>query len=147
MCPLARLQSLGAAAAGQATDSMRMFLMRLEGGKPGLGEAGFSPNVRGTSRIRHDGALLWEKPFVSGEANMNHAIANLEHHHFRNALFRRPGMANVHFFGTGTLSCADGVVTRPGDLFEIEADAFRLGLRNPLARAESGEAAVRVRSL
>ena len=29
-----------AAAAGQATDSMRMFLMGLEGGKPELGEAG-----------------------------------------------------------------------------------------------------------
>lgn len=84
---------------------------------------------------------------MSGEANMSHAIANLEHHHFKNALFRRPGMVHVHFFGTGTLSCADGVVTRPGDQFEIEADAFRLGLRNPLARAESGEAAVRVRSL
>ncbi|WP_295631299.1 AraD1 family protein [Novosphingobium sp.] len=226
-----------AAAAGQATDSMRMFLMGLEGGKPAPGEAGVQPewfykgdgsilvasgsplempafaedggeepeiagiywidahgtplrlgyvlgnefsdhvverqnylwlahsklrqaalgpelrlgelpaDVRGTSRIVRDGAVLWEKPFVSGEANMSHTIANLEHHHFKNALFRRPGMVHVHFFGTATLSCADGVVTRPGDHFEIEADAFRLGLRNPLARAESREAAVRVRSL
>ena len=43
MCPLARLQSLGAAAAGQAIDSMRMFLMGLKGGKPELGEAGVQP--------------------------------------------------------------------------------------------------------
>jgi hypothetical protein len=225
------------AAAGQATDSMRMFLMGLEGGKPVPGQAGVQPewfykgdgsilvatgaplempafaedggeepeiagiywidatgtpcrlgyalgnefsdhvverqnylwlahsklrqaalgpelrlgdlpaDVHGLSRIRRDGAVLWEKPFASGEANMSHTIANLEHHHFKNALFRRPGMVHVHFFGTATLSCADGIVTRPGDQFEIEADAFRLGLRNPLARAESGEAAVRVRSL
>lgn len=36
------------------------------------------------------------------------------------------------------MRCADGVVTRPGDQCEIEADAFWLGLRNPLARAETG---------
>ena len=229
-----------AAAAGQATDSMRMFLMGLDGGKPAPGEAGVQPewfykgdgsilvasgatlempafaedggeepeiagiywidadgapcrlgyalgnefsdhvverqnylwlahsklrqaalgpelrlgelpaDVRGTSRIVRDGTVLWEKPFVSGEANMSHTIANLEHHHFKNALFRRAGMVHVHFFGTATLSCADGVVTRPGDQFEIEADAFRLGLRNPLARAETGAEgyrAVKVRAL
>ena len=98
-------------------------------------------DVRGVSRIRRDGAVLWEKPFLSGETNMSHTIANLEHHHFKNALFRQPGKLHVHFFGTATLSCADGVETRPGDQFEIEADAFRLGLRNRLARAETGNAA------
>jgi hypothetical protein len=229
-----------AAAAGHATDSMRMFLMGLEGGKPAPGEAGVQPewfykgdgsilvpsgaalempafaqdggeepeiagiygidvqgvpcrlgyalgnefsdhvverqnylwlahsklrqaalgpelrlgqlpaDVRGTSRIVRNGAVLWEKPFLSGEANMSHTIANLEHHHFKNMLFRRPGMVHVHFFGTATLSCADGVVTRPGDRFEIEADAFRLGLRNPLTKAEAGPAGaatVKVRAL
>ena len=35
---------------------------------------------------------------------MSHSIANLEHHHFKNALFRRPGDVHVHFFGTATLS-------------------------------------------
>ncbi|MBU6267621.1 MAG: FAH family protein [Sphingomonadales bacterium] len=90
-------------------------------------------DVRGVSRIRRDGAVLWEKPFLSGEANMSHSIANLEHHHFKNALFRRPGDLHVHFFGTATLSCADGIETRPGDVFEVSADAFRLPLANPLA--------------
>ena len=37
-------------------------------------------DIRGTSRIRRDGAVIWEKPFLSGEANMSHTIANLEHH-------------------------------------------------------------------
>ncbi|KQM67977.1 FAH family protein [Sphingomonas sp. Leaf17] len=91
--------------------------------------------VEGTSRILRDGAVLWEKPFLSGEANMSHTLANLEHHHFKYALFRRPGDVHVHFFGTATLSFADGVATREGDVFEITAAPFTLPLRNTLARA------------
>ncbi len=103
-------------------------------------------DVRGTSRILRDGAVLWERPFLSGEDNMSHALANLEHHHFKYPLFRVPGDVHVHFFGTATLSFADGVRTAPGDLFEIEAAPFTLPLRNPLARAED-EGARRVRTL
>lgn len=91
--------------------------------------------VEGTSRIRRAGAVLWEKPFKSGEANMSHSLANLEHHHFKYAGFRRPGDAHVHYFGTATLSFADGVRPEPGDVFEIEAAGFGRPLRNPLARA------------
>jgi hypothetical protein len=224
-----------AAAAGQATDSMRMFLMGLEGGKPASGAIGAQPewfykgdgsilrasgeafampgfaldggeepeiagiyltgadgavfrlgfclgnefsdhvterqnylwlahsklrqaslgcelrlgdlpdNVKGISRIRRDGAVIWEKPFLSGEANMSHSLGNLEHHHFKNALFRQEGMLHVHFFGTGTLSCADGIETREGDVFEIFADAFSLPLANPLIRtADEGLVQVKV---
>jgi hypothetical protein len=101
-------------------------------------------DVRGTSRIRRGGAVLWEKPFLSGEANMSHAFANLEHHHFKYALFRQPGDVHVHFFGTATLSFADAVKPEPGDVFEIEAAAFGLPLRNPLAVApDAGVARVR----
>ena len=89
-------------------------------------------DIRGASRILRDGKPLWEKPFLSGEANMSHAIANLEHHHFKYALFRRPGDVHVHMFGTATLSFADGIRTRDGDVFEIEAPEFGLPLRNPL---------------
>ena len=103
-------------------------------------------DVRGTSRIRRDGAVLWEKPFTTGEANMTHSIANLEHHHFKHARFRRPGDVHVHFFGTATASFADGVSTQPGDVFEIEAEGFNLPLRNPLAR-EDDEGLVRVSAL
>ena len=91
------------------------------------------PDVRGTSRIRRDEQVIWEKPFLSGEANMSHSIANLEHHHFKYPLFRRPGDVHVHFFGTATLSFSDGIQTQPGDVFEIEAAPFALPLRNPLA--------------
>ncbi|OHT21438.1 AraD1 family protein [Edaphosphingomonas haloaromaticamans] len=102
-------------------------------------------NVAGASRILRDGETLWEKPFLSGEANMSHSFANLEAHHFKYDLFRRPGDIHVHFYGTATLSFTDGVRTREGDVFEIAAAPFTLPLRNPLARA--GEATVMVKAL
>jgi hypothetical protein len=101
-------------------------------------------DVRGTSRIVRDGATLWEKPFLSGEANMSHSLANLEHHHFKYPLFRTPGDIHVHFFGTATLSFSDGVRTKTGDVFEIEAAPFTLPLSNRLIRAEPTSVAVRV---
>jgi hypothetical protein len=105
-------------------------------------------HVSGTSRIRRGGQVFWEKPFVSGEANMSHTIANLEHHHFKYGLFRQPGDVHVHMFGTATLSVSDGVRTEAGDIFEIEASPFGLPLTNPLAvETEGAEAAVAVRQL
>jgi hypothetical protein len=102
-------------------------------------------DVRGTSRILRDGDTIWEKPFLSGEANMSHSIANLEHHHFKYDLFRRAGDVHVHFFGTATLSFSDGVTTQEGDVFEIEAAPFRLPVRNPIAVAQDeGMATVKV---
>ena len=100
--------------------------------------------VEGNSRILRDGAVIWEKPFLSGEAHMSHSIANLEHHHFKYPQHRRPGDIHVHFYGTATLSFADGVETRPGDVFEISAPGFGRPLRNPLKRAaDTGLAVVR----
>ncbi|MBY8827977.1 AraD1 family protein [Hephaestia mangrovi] len=100
-------------------------------------------DIRGTSRIRRDGAVLWEKPFLTGEDNMSHTLANLEAHHFKYPGFRRPGDVHVHFFGTATLSCADQIETQVGDQFEIEAAPFALPLRNPLAEAAPESIAVR----
>lgn len=106
-------------------------------------------DIRGRSRILRGSEVLWERPFLSGEANMSHAIANLEHHHFKYDLFRQPGDVHVHMFGTATLSFADGIRVEPGDVFEIEAPEFGLPLRNALAVAASGsgESLYRVRVL
>ena len=220
--------------AAQQTDSMRMFLMGVEGGKPGAGETGAQPewfykgngtmlaapgaplrspafaldageepeiagiylidgagnpvrlgfaignefsdhvtergnylwlahsklraaalgpelllgelpeDIRGTSRIVRDGETLWERPFITGEANMSHTIANLEQHHFKYALFRQPGDVHVHFFGTATLSFSEGIRTEPGDVFEIEAAPFRLPARNPIVIDPARDVCVRM---
>jgi len=91
------------------------------------------PNhIEGMSRILRDGQVLWEKPFLSGEDNMSHTIANLEYHHFKYGLFCQPGDVHVHCFGTATLSFADGISTRESDVFEIEESQFGLPLRNPI---------------
>jgi len=95
-------------------------------------------HIEGTSRIRRGGQVIWEKAFLSGEDNMSHTIANLEYHHFKYDLFRQPGDLHVHMFGTATLSFADGIRTEDGDVFEVEAAAFGLPLKNPLARAAAG---------
>ncbi len=101
-------------------------------------------DVQGTSRILRGGKAIWEKPFLSGEVNMSHSIANLEHHHFKYDLFRQPGDVHVHFFGTATLSFADGIRSEQGDIWQISAPDFGLALENPLDQrpAETGPVAV-----
>lgn len=106
---------------------------------------GAVPNsIEGKSRIVRDGATIWEKAFLTGEMNMSHSIANLEYHHFKYPLFRRPGDIHIHFFGTATLSFSDGIRTQDCDTFEIEAPPFRLPLRNRLVRAEKETVEVRI---
>jgi hypothetical protein len=100
-------------------------------------------DVQGMSRIIRSKATLWEKPFISGEQNMSHSIANLEAHHFKYDLFRRPGDVHVHFFGTATLSFSDQIKTEKGDVFEIEAEPFGLPLRNRLTIAKAKRAKVK----
>jgi hypothetical protein len=100
-------------------------------------------DIRGTSRILRNGKPLWEKPFLTGEDNMSHHIANLEAHHFKYAGLRRPGDIHVHFFGTATLSFSDGVRTEAGDVFEITADPFVLPLSNRLEIAPAETVTVR----
>jgi hypothetical protein len=100
--------------------------------------------LSGESRIIRDGTVIWSKPFVSGEDNMSHRISGLEHHHFKYALFRAPGSVHAHFFGTATLSHADGIRTRTGDRFEIECAALGRPLCNTLARERAGAPQVRI---
>ena len=108
--------------------------LRACGVGPALLVGDLPAHVAGASRIRDaEGKVRWEKAFLSGEQNMSHTIANLEHHHFKYGLFNRPGDVHVHFFGTATLSFADGVSVKPGETFKIEAPLFGPPLRNTLA--------------
>lgn len=100
-------------------------------------------DVQGMSRILRDGVVHWEKPFASGEANMSHTIANLEYHHFKYPIFRGPGSVHVHYFGTATLSFADGIRPRDGDVFEVECADFGRPLRNTLRAAPPERAEIR----
>ncbi len=88
--------------------------------------------IEGTSRIMRKGRIIWQKPFLTGEANMSHTLANLEYHHFKYEAFRVPGDIHIHYFGTATLSFVDGVKPEHGDVFEISAPGFGAPLRNPI---------------
>ena len=114
---------------------------------PELRTGALPRDLRGTSRIRRDGAVIWQKPFLTGEANMCHSLDNLEYHHFKYAAHRRPGDVHLHFFGTATLSFADGVCAQPGDLFEIDLPALGAPLRNILRTAPANFAPGGVRVL
>lgn len=94
--------------------------------------------MEGMSRIRRGSAVIWEKPFVTGERNMSHSLANLEYHHFKYAAHRRPGDVHLHFFGTATLSFADGIKPLPGDVFEVDLPDLGAPLTNPLAIVPGG---------
>ena len=74
---------------------------------------------------------------------MSHAIANLEAHHFKYALFRRPGDVHVHFFGTATLSFSDGFQTARATCSRSRPETFGLPLRNRLAVARPEKVKVR----
>jgi hypothetical protein len=104
-------------------------------------------HMEGASRIRRGTRVIWEKPFVTGEDNMCHSIANLEYHHFKYAAHRRPGDVHLHFFGTSTISFADGIRAEAGDVFEVELPALGAPLRNPLAIVSDGYAMHGVRAL
>ncbi len=99
-------------------------------------------DVRGVSRILRKGEVIWEEEFLSGEDNMSHSLANLEHHHFKYELFRRPGDVHCHFLGTATASFSKGIEPQDGDVFEMEAVGFGMPLRNTLQIAKKQEIAV-----
>ncbi len=101
-------------------------------------------DVRGTSRLLRDDAVVWEKPSSPARPTLSHSFANLEHHHFKYALFRAPGDVHVHMFGTATLSFGDGFRTQAGDVFEIAAEGFGLPLSNRLALAAEEDVAIGV---
>lgn len=107
-----------------------------------LGEA--PQDIRGVSRIWRNNQVIWEKPFLTGEAHMSHSLANLEYHHFKYPVHRRPGDVHGHFLGSATLSFSDGVATQSGDVFEVDAADFGRPLRNPLVQSAGAVPAVRV---
>jgi hypothetical protein len=104
-------------------------------------------DLRGTSRIRRGSIVRWEKEFLTGEDNMCHSLANLEFHHFKYEAHRVPGDVHLHFFGTATLSFADGIRVEAGDTFEIDLPALGAPLVNTLAVTSAGFAPYGVQAL
>ncbi len=94
-------------------------------------------HLSGTSRILRNGEEIWRNEFLSGEANMCHSLENLEYHHFKYRQFLKPGDVHIHFFGTATLSFADGIRTQAGDVFEISQAEFGAPLVNSVGSSDA----------
>jgi hypothetical protein len=105
---------------------------------PMLNTGALPAHLEGTSRIRRDGQVLWQKPFLTGEGNMTHSVANLEYHHFKYRQHRVPGDVHLHFFGTATVSFADNFKVQPGDEFEIDLPALGAPLSNRIEVEPAG---------
>jgi hypothetical protein len=109
-------------------------------------------NVPGHGRVMRknkDGVeeILWSKPLCTGEAEMSHSLANLEHHHFKFPAHRRPGDVHVHFFGACALSFSDGMRLVDGDIMQVHFKGFGRPLRNALKVVGGGDQLVKVRAL
>jgi hypothetical protein len=104
-------------------------------------------DVPGTIRVERGSEVVWEAVLASGERAMSHTLANLEHHHFKYPMHRRPGDAHVHFFGADHFSFRDRVRLEDGDVMAVSFQGFGRPLRNPIRIDRSRPAAVAVRVL
>jgi len=104
-------------------------------------------SVPGAVAIERGRQVLWSRAISSGEAVMSHSLANLEHHHFKFDLHRRPGDIHVHFFGADAFSFGEGIRLEPEDVMQVHFEGFGRPLRNPLERTPYAQRAVAVRTL
>lgn len=89
-------------------------------------------DVPGTVSIERKGKPVWSQDIKTGEANMSHTLANLEHHHFKYEVHRRSGDAHIYFYGADAFSFGAGVTLKQGDIMVVAWKGFGRALRNPI---------------
>ena len=90
----------------------------------------------GTVSIERGERVVWQQAIASGEGNMSHSLANLEHHHFKYDVHRRPGDVHIHFFGADAFSFGAGIALEDGDVMVVAFEGFGRPLRNSLRVAK-----------
>jgi hypothetical protein len=100
--------------------------------------------VPGTVSIERAGTVVWSQHIGTGEANMSHTVANLEHHHFKYEAHRRPGDAHIYFFGADAFSYGAGLELQNGDVMVVAFGGFGRPLRNSVCVDRSPERLVEV---
>jgi hypothetical protein len=103
-------------------------------------------DIRGSCRVLRDGQVLYDSGELrSGERNMCHSLANLEHHLFKFPQHRQPGDIHVHFFGTSKLSFQHrDWKYQTGDLIQVSFEGLGPPLQNPVQRFEASDTPVTV---
>jgi hypothetical protein len=114
---------------------------------PELSVAPDFQSVPGKVKIERDGKTIWSKDVCSGEREMTHSLANIEHHHFKFDSHRRPGDVHVHFFGAHSISFGDNVQVLDGDIAEVWFQGFGRPLRNPVRIDKNSQTVITVNAL
>ncbi len=104
-------------------------------------------SVPGSVKIERGGKTIWSQEILTGEMEMCHSLANIEHHHFKFEVHRRPGDVHVHYFGACSLSFGAGILLEHGDWMEVAFSNFGRPLRNFLRVADRQDTLVAVKSL
>lgn len=104
-------------------------------------------SVPGTVTLLRAGSPLWSNPIATGESEMSHSLANLEHHHFKFEAHRRPGDLHVHYYGAHSLSFGAAIELQDGDEMIVHFPSFGRALRNPLRVLPAAHRAVRATPL
>ncbi len=104
-------------------------------------------DVAGTVSILRNGQPFWNKPIWTGQKNMSHSVANLEHHHFKYEAHRRPGDVHIHFFGADAFSFGEDIILEENDVMEISFPSFGRALRNPLVFSKRSDLLHKARAL
>ncbi len=104
--------------------------------------------VKGEVSVERDGKTLWHRAIETGEENMSHSLANLEHHHFKFEGHRIPDHVHVHFFGAHSLSFGEGLVLENDDWMQVSFEGYGRALRNPIRfEAKQDNRLIRVQNL
>jgi hypothetical protein len=147
---------VGLAAGNEFSDHVREKMNYLYLAESKLRPAGLGPellvgeipaDIRGRVSIERDGREIWSAPVATGEANMCHSLANIEHHHFKHPPHRRPGDAHVHFFGADDFSFGSSLRLADGDVMVVSWPPLGRALRNPLHQDPGPQPLVRVEAL
>ncbi|MBS1605407.1 MAG: GguC protein [Bacteroidetes bacterium] len=104
-------------------------------------------NVEGSVTVYRQGEELWSSTVHTGEDNMAHSLANLEHHHFKYKEHRLPLQAHVHFFGADAFSYGGGVLLEDGDETKVYWQGMGRALVNPVDVEAGEETLIEVRPL
>jgi hypothetical protein len=104
-------------------------------------------DIEGTVSVLRRGKELWSSPVHTGENNMAHSLANLEHHHFKYREHRLPLQAHVHFFGADAFSFGAGVALSDGDEMKVEWKEMGRALVNPIVEEKGEEILIKVKTV
>jgi hypothetical protein len=104
-------------------------------------------NVIGEVAVIRGRKEIWSMPVHTGEMNMAHSLANLEHHHFKYNQHRQPLQAHVHFFGADAFSFGAGISLQSDDEMKVHWAGMGRALLNPIGIESREEIPIEVRSI